>query len=118
MKWKITTFSLKGKENIWWEYRKNVRCIYEEELTWSYFERLFQKKYLLERYYDARVKDFYELQMGSMKYDGYTSRFLELLRYVPYLNGLPTTYGDQIEFDKPKSWEEAIRKLKHCYIEQ
>ena len=31
------------------------------------------------------AKEFYELQMGSMTYDEYTSRFLELLRYVPYL---------------------------------
>ena len=64
--------------------------------------------------------------MGSMTNDEYTSRFLELLRYVPYLkkkkaniqrfiNGLPTTYRDRIEFDKLRSLEEAIHKLKHCY---
>lgn len=36
-------------------------------------------------YYDDRAKKFYELHMGSMKDYDYTSRFLELLRYVPYL---------------------------------
>jgi len=40
---------------------------------------------LSERYYDDRAKEFYELQMGSMIDDEYTSKFLELLRYVPYL---------------------------------
>jgi len=44
-----------------------------------------KKKYLSERYYDDRAKEFYELRMGSMTDEEYTSRFLELLRYVPYL---------------------------------
>ena len=58
--------------------------------------------------------------------DEYTSKFLELLRYVPYLtedkakikrftSGLPIAFKDMIEFDEPRSLEEAIRKLKHCY---
>jgi len=49
-----------------------------------------------------------------------------LLRYVPYLkdekvkiqrfiSGFLATYKDRIEFDEPRSQEEAIRKLKHCY---
>jgi len=77
----------------------------------------------LERYYDENA---YEMQMGSMTNDEYTNRFLELLRYVPYLkdekakiqvfmSGLPTKYGEQIEFDDPRSLEEDVRKLKHCY---
>ena len=85
MKAKITTFSLKGKMDIWWEDVKNVKGIHEEDLTWHASERLFKKKYLSERYYDDRAKEFYVFQMGSMTYDEYTSRFLELLRYVPYL---------------------------------
>jgi len=51
--------------------------------------------------------------------DEYTRRFLELLRYVPYLkeekakvqgfiSGLPVTYKYQIEFDEPISLEDAI----------
>jgi len=48
MKAKITTFSLKRKAYIWWEYVNNVKGIREEELTWDEFERLFKKKYLRE----------------------------------------------------------------------
>jgi len=51
--------------------------------------------------------------------DGYTSRFLDLLRYVPYLkeekakvqifiSGFPIAYRDRIEFNEPTSCEEAI----------
>ena len=76
-------------------------------------ERLFKKKYLSERYYDDRAKEFYELRMGSMTNEEYTSRILELLRHVPYLreekakvqifiSGLPIAYRDQIEFDEPR----------------
>ena len=85
LKAKITIFNLKGKENIWWEDVKRVRDIRTEELSWHEFKRLFQKKYLSERYYDRKAKQFYGLKMGSMIDDEYMTKFLELLRYVPYL---------------------------------
>ena len=64
--------------------------------------------------------------MGSMTDEQFISRFLELLSYVPYLreekakvqrfiSGLLVTYRDRIELNVPRSLEEAIRKLKHCY---
>lgn len=56
----------------------------------------------------------------------YTRRFLELLRYVPslkeenakikrFINGLLIEFKERIEFDEPRSLEEAIRKLNHYY---
>ena len=64
--------------------------------------------------------------MDSIIDGEYTRRLQELLRYVPYLkeekakiqrfiNGLLITFKDKIEFDEPRSLEEAIWKLKHCY---
>ena len=67
MKTKITTFSLKGKVDIWWEDVKNLTC--------HAFERLFTKKYLFEGYYDDKAKEFYGLRMGSMTNDEHTNRF-------------------------------------------
>ena len=84
MKANIATFSLKDKANIWWEVVKNVRAIWEEELTWSDFKRLFRKRYLSEGYYGDKEKEFYELNMGSMTVEKYTSIFFGLLRYLPY----------------------------------
>ena len=63
---------------------------------------------MLERYYDSKAKEFYELKMGSMTDEEYTTKFLELLRYVPYLkdekakvkrfsNGLPLAFKDRVE---------------------
>lgn len=34
MKARIINFSLKGKEDNWWEYVNNVRGIQEQQLTW------------------------------------------------------------------------------------
>lgn len=54
-------------------------------MTWNEFERPFRKKYLSERYYDDKENDFYELKIRSMTDEDYTSRFLDLLIYMPYL---------------------------------
>ena len=72
------------------------------------------------------MQEFYELKMGSMTNEEYTTKFLELLRYVPYLkdekskvhifvSGFPLSFRDQIEYDEPQSVEEVIGKLKHFY---
>ena len=56
----------------------------------------------------------------------YANKFLELLRYVRYikeekvkiqhfLSRLPQSYKYLIEFDEPRTLEEAIRKAKYCY---
>ena len=82
--------------------------------------------YSSHRYYDGKAKELYEFKMRFMTNEEYTTKFLELLRYVPYLkdnkkkvqrfsNGLPLTFKDQIEYDEPRSQEEFIRNLKHCY---
>ena len=55
-----------------------------------------------------------------------SSKFLSLLRYVPYiiddkpkiqffLSCLHTSFKDRIEFDNPKNLEEAMRKDDLCY---
>lgn len=69
MKARVATFSLKSKVDIWWQDMKNVRCIHEEDFTWIEFEWLFKKKYLSERYFDDREKEFYKLKMGLMTDD-------------------------------------------------
>jgi len=52
----VPTLNIKGKAEIWWEYVKNVRCIHEEDFTWSQFHHLFKKKYMSERYFDDKEK--------------------------------------------------------------
>jgi hypothetical protein len=79
-----------------------------------------------EKYFDEKTKELYELKLGQLTIEEYVSRFLDLLRYVPYIkvekekvqrfiSGLPKTYQNIIEFDEPKTLEETIRKEIYCY---
>jgi hypothetical protein len=62
-----------------------VQHIVEKSVTWREFKKYFEKKYLTKRYYDKKMKDFFELKLGSMTIDEYERRFLELLKYVSSL---------------------------------
>ena len=34
---------------------------------------------------DGKTKEFYELRLGQLTIDEFVNKFLELLRYVPYI---------------------------------
>ena len=85
MKARIIIFNLKGKVDIWREDVKQVRDINIENLSWHEFKRLFKNKYFSKRYYNNKASGFYQLKMGSMKYEEYMAKFQELLRYVLYI---------------------------------
>jgi hypothetical protein len=100
---KISIFNLNGGASIWWEDLKEVKGLKESKLIWKHFENYFRKVYLPEKYYDGKIKEFHEHKLGQLTMDSYAKRFLELLRYVPYLkdnkvriqcflSGLPQSY--------------------------
>jgi hypothetical protein len=83
-------------------------------------KKYFENKYLTKRFYDKKMKEFFELKLGSMSIDEYERRFLELLKYVyfikddtfkiqRYLSGLPPSISNKIKHDDPKTLEETIR---------
>ena len=119
----IAIYQVKGNSSIWWEKLVQVQHFRENNVTWREFKRHFEKKYLTKRYYDKKMKEFFELKVGSMSIDEYERRFLELLKYVPfikdetikiqrYLSGLPSSISDKIQYDDPKTMEETIRREK------
>ena len=72
------------------------------------------------------MKDSFELKIGSMTIDEYERRFLELLKYVSfindetvnihrYLSGFPLFISEKIQYDDPKTLEETIRRAKFLY---
>jgi hypothetical protein len=72
------------------------------------------------------MKEFFELKQGNMTIDEYERIFLELLKCVPfikdetvkiqrYLNALPSSISDKIQYDDPKTMEETIRKAMCLY---
>jgi hypothetical protein len=48
-----------------------VQHIKEKNVTWKEF-----RKYLTKIYYDKKMKEFFELKLGSMTIDEYEIRFL------------------------------------------
>jgi hypothetical protein len=119
-------YQLKGKSSMWWDQFMQVQHIREKSITLKEFKMYFEKKYLTKRYYDRKMKDFFELKLGNMTIDEYKRSFLELLKYVPfikdedvkiqrYLSGLPPAIGDKIQYDDPKTMEETIIRDKCLY---
>jgi hypothetical protein len=108
---------------MWWDQLVQLQHIREKDITWKEFNSYFEKKYLTKRYYDKNMKEFFELKLGSMTIDEYERRFLDLLKYVPfikdetvkiqrYLSGMPPSIGDKIQYDDSKNMEETIRRAK------
>jgi hypothetical protein len=54
-------------------------------MEWSEFKNYCKKKYLLESYYERKTKEFYELQLGQVAMVDLINKFLDLLRFVPYI---------------------------------
>jgi hypothetical protein len=126
LKARIAIFNLNGKDSIWWEDLGNVKGVYEKDLSWKQFEKYFKKKYLSEKYFYGKTKEFYELKLGKLTIDEYIKKFLELMRYFPYIkdekanmkrfiSGLTQSYQDIIEFDETNTLEDTIRKERYCY---
>jgi hypothetical protein len=84
---RIEMYQLKGKASMWWDYLVQVQHIREKDINWKEFKRYFDNKYLTKIYYDRKMKEFFELKLGSMTIDEYERRFLELLKYVPVPQG-------------------------------
>jgi hypothetical protein len=40
---------------------------------------------LTKRYYEKKMKEFFELKLGSMTIDEYEIRFLEMMKYVSFI---------------------------------
>jgi hypothetical protein len=81
---------------------------------------------LSKHYYERKMKEFFELKLGSMTMDEYEKRLFELLKYVDFIKNekvkikrfmseLPSFYSEKIQYDNPKNLEKATRREKHIY---
>jgi hypothetical protein len=84
---RIYIYQLKGKASMWWDHLVQVQHIKEKSVTWREFKKYFEKKYLTKRYYDKKMKEFFELKLGSMTIDEYGRRFLELMKVCLFHQG-------------------------------
>jgi hypothetical protein len=123
---RIATYHLHGKDAMWWDQLKQVEHVNESRITWKKFNKYCQKEYLSEHFYDKKMKEFFELRLGSMTMEEYKKNLLGLLKYVRFigdekvkiqifLSGLPAFYNEKIKYDEPKTLTKAIRKDKYLY---
>jgi hypothetical protein len=85
LKAQIAIFNLNEKDSIWREDLRNVKGNHEKDLSWKQFEKYFNKEYLSEKYFDGKTKEFYELRLGQLTIEEYINKFLEMIRYLPYI---------------------------------
>ena len=85
MKVRMAIYNLKWKANIWWQDLKLAKGPKEKQMEWWDFKKHFKKQYLFETYYERKTKEFYELWLSQMDIDELINKFLELLRFVPYI---------------------------------
>ena len=122
----LAIYNVNGKVARWWRDLKNTKKDEVREIRWSNFHKTFQEKYMLERFFDRKVKEFHELRMGSMTMDGFIHRFFDLLHYVPYtkdkkvkiqyfLGCLSPNFQKIIEFHMPKNLDTTLHKYRICY---
>eukprot|EP00253_Pinus_taeda_P004686 PITA_04686 len=103
-----------------------VRGVSEQNITWENSQRYFKERYLTKRFYDEKARELHDLRLGQQTMDEFITCFTSLLHYVPYIrkekakvqrfvNSLPLSMRERIEFDNPKTMDEAIRKARICY---
>ena len=85
MKACLAIYNLNGKAARWWRDLKHTKKDEVKEIRQINFHRIFQEKYISERFFEKKVKGFHELRMGSMTMDSFINIFLDLLHYVPYI---------------------------------
>ena len=126
MEARVAIYHLQGKSSIWWDQLVKLEDIDENKISWRKFKKYFQKEYLSEHYYDKKMEELFELKLRSMTMEAYEKKFLELLNYANFikyekvniqrfLSGLPESYRDKIQYDRPKKLKDAIWKEKHLY---
>ena len=84
MKARLAIYNLNGKVARWWIYLKHTKKDELREIRRDTFRKIFQEKYMSERFFDKKMKEFHKLRMESMTMDAFINIFLDLLYYVPY----------------------------------
>ena len=54
-------------------------------ITWEKFKEVFNGTYFLDVVRDRKAREFSDLVQGAMTVEEYTTKFVELSRFTPYL---------------------------------
>lgn len=62
-----------------------MNTLEEKEVSWEDFQKQFKSRYVSERYYDDRKKEFHESRLGQLTMDEFMTKFTNVLWYLPYI---------------------------------
>ena len=63
MKARLTIYNLNGKEARWWRDLNDTKRDEVKDIRQTTFNKIFQEKYMSERFFDIKIKKFHELNM-------------------------------------------------------
>jgi hypothetical protein len=83
---KITIFQLRDSAFIWWGNLERQLHLTPDTISWELFEERFRRKYLPAYYEEQQVGAFHALVQGNRTVEEYEIRFMELVKYVSYMD--------------------------------
>jgi hypothetical protein len=83
---KITIFYLRDNALNWWGNLERQLHLIPDTVSWELFEERFQRKYLPAYYREQHVGAFHALVQGNKTIEEYEIRFMELVKYVSYMD--------------------------------
>jgi hypothetical protein len=83
---KIVIFQLRDSALNWWGNLERQLHLTPDTVSWELFEERFRRKYLLAYYEEQQVGAFHALVQGNRTIEEYEIRFMELVKYVSYMD--------------------------------
>ena len=65
MKARVAILNLTRRASIWWEHHRQAKKVNERRIVWKQFKKYFKQKYLSDRYYDDKIKEFHEMRLAQ-----------------------------------------------------
>eukprot|EP00253_Pinus_taeda_P023417 PITA_23417 len=85
-KTKIVVFQLKESALIWWGNLEKQLHLTSDNAPWELFEERFRAKYLPPYFQQQQARAFHTLIQGNKIVEEYEIRFMELVKYIHYLD--------------------------------
>jgi hypothetical protein len=83
---KIVIFQLRDSTLNWWGNQERQLHLTRDTVSWGIFEERFWRKYLSAYYEEKKVGAFHALIQGNRTVEEYKIRFMELVKYVSYMD--------------------------------
>eukprot|EP00253_Pinus_taeda_P019389 PITA_19389 len=85
-KTKIVVFQLKESALIWWGNLEKQLHLTTDNVPWELFKERFRAKYLPPYFQQQQATTFHTLVQGNKTVEEYEIRFMELVKYIHYLD--------------------------------